>query len=103
MICFLSARRLKPGAYDEFRDAWEPERWPPEAIRAYHIRDSGDENTVISFGLYEGSISDRERIREGHGDDQGRLERIARYVDQTLLEGVFEVVEEVEPSAASDH
>jgi len=34
MICFLSARRLKPGAYDDFCQAWEPEHWPPEAIRA---------------------------------------------------------------------
>lgn len=97
MICFLSARRLKPGAYDDFRRAWEPERWPGEAIRAYHLRHSDDENVVVSFGLYDGELSDLERIREGHGDDEGRLERIGEHVDETLLEGVFEVVEEVSP------
>jgi hypothetical protein len=101
MICFLSARRLKPGAYDEFRRAWEPERWPPEAIRAYHLRSSDDENVVVSFGLYEGSLGDRARIRDGHGDDAGRLERIGQHVEESLLEGVFEVVEEVEPASAS--
>ena len=101
MICFLSARRLKPGSFDEFRRAWEPERWPPEAIRAYHVRSSDDENLVVSFGLYEGSLADRERIRDGHGDDAGRLQLIAEHVEETLLEGVFEVVEEVEPAKAS--
>jgi hypothetical protein len=99
MICFLSARRLKPGAFDEFRRAWEPERWPPEAVRAYHLRSSDDENLVVSFGLYEGGLGDRERIRDGHGDDAARLERVAEHVQETLLEGVFEVIEEVEPAA----
>ena len=100
MICFFSARRLKPGAYEDFRRSWEPERWPPEAIRAYHLRSSDDENLVVSFGLYEGSVADRDRIRDGHGDDQGRLERLSENVEETLLEGVFEVVEEVEPASA---
>lgn len=97
MICFLSARRLKPGTYEDFRRAWEPERWPPEAIRAYHVRHSDDEDVIVSFGLYDGGLGDHERIREGHGDDEGRLQRIAEHVDETLLEGVFEVVEEVQP------
>jgi hypothetical protein len=100
MICFLSARRLKPGAFDNFRRAWEPERWPPEAIRAYHVRSADHENLVVSFGLYEGGLADRQRIRDGHGDDAGRLERIAEHVDETVLEGVFEVIEEVDPAAA---
>jgi hypothetical protein len=99
MICFLSARRLKPGAYDDFRRAWEPERWPAEAVRAYHLRGQDDENLVVSFGLYDGGLADRERIRDGHGDDAGRLDRIAQHVEETLLEGVFEVVEEVEPAS----
>ena len=97
MICFLSARRLKPGAYDDFRQAWEPERWPPEAVRAYHLRHKDDENLIASFGLYEGTLADRDRILEGHGGDERRLERIAEHVEETLVEGAFEVVEEVDP------
>jgi hypothetical protein len=99
MICFLSARRLRPGSYDDFRRAWEPERWPTEARRAYHLRHKDDENLVVSFGLYDGTLDDLDRIREGHGDDQGRLERLHEHVEETLVEGVFEVVEEVDPSA----
>jgi hypothetical protein len=101
MICFLSARRLKPGAYDQFRRAWEPERWPPEAIRAYHLRHADDENLVVSLGLYEGTLADRDRIRDGHGEDQVRLERIREHVEETLLEGAFQVIEEVEPGSAA--
>jgi len=100
MICFLSARRLKPGSYEEFRRAWEPERWPSQAIRAYHLRHADDENVVVSFGLYEGGLADRERIRDGHGDDTARLKQIAEQVEETLVEGAFEVIEEVEPSSA---
>jgi hypothetical protein len=54
----------------------------------------------VSLGLYDGSLADRERIRDGHGDDAGRLARIAEHVGETLLEGAFEVVEEVEPTSA---
>lgn len=100
MICFLSARRLKPGAYEDFRRAWEPERWPSEAVRAYHLRHREEENLVVSFGLYDGDLGDYERIRDGHGDDAARLNQIGEHVDETLLEGVFEVVEEIEPASA---
>ena len=99
MICFLSARRLKPGAYEAFRRAWEPRRWPPEAIRAYHLRHKDDENLIVSFGLYEGTLEDRDRIREGHAGDEQRLEQIDEHVEETLVEGVFEVIDEVDPAA----
>jgi len=98
MICFLSARRLRPGAYDDFRRAWEPERWPPEAIRAYHLRGKDDENLVVSFGFYEGTLADRDRIRDGHGGDEARLRRIGEHVEEIVLEGAFEVIDEVEPA-----
>jgi hypothetical protein len=53
----------------------------------------------LSFGLYDGSLEDPDRIRSGHGDDEGRLARIDEHVEETLVEGVFEVVEEVDPHA----
>lgn len=99
MICFLAARRLKPGAYEDVRRAWEPERWPQEAIRAYHLRHERDENLVVSFGLYQGTLADRERIRDAHGSDAERLARVADYVEDTLVEGAFEVIDEVDPKA----
>ena len=37
MIVMFSARRLKPGAWDQFRRAWDPDdAKPPGFQRAYH-------------------------------------------------------------------
>lgn len=39
MIVMFSARRLKPGAWDQFRRAWDPgDTKPPGFQRAYHAR-----------------------------------------------------------------
>lgn len=98
MICTLTARRLKPGAYDEFRAAWDPSDAPPEVIgrwrRIYHVRDTDDENVVISFGLFDGSLAE---LREMQGQ-AGRTDQVARVdslVDEVLLDGAYEVVEEI--------
>ena len=38
MHAFLTARRLKPGSYDDWRKAWEPDEWPEGSKRAYILR-----------------------------------------------------------------
>ena len=38
MICVLTHRRLKPGAWEGFRAGWEPEEWWGPLARAYHLR-----------------------------------------------------------------
>ena len=35
MICALTARRLKPGAYDAFRAAWDPGDAPREVMERF--------------------------------------------------------------------
>ena len=100
MLCFLTARRLKPGAFADFRRAWEPEEWPPQFVRAYHVRDLTDENTVVSFGLFDGTAEDYRRLRSDPraGEVQDRRQRaMAAHVQETLIDGVFEVVEQVAP------
>ena len=50
MIVMLSARRLKPGAWEQFRNAWDPgDAMPPGFQRAYHARNIRDEDEVVSF------------------------------------------------------
>jgi hypothetical protein len=34
MHAFLTVRRLKPGSYDDWRKAWEPEEWSEGSKRA---------------------------------------------------------------------
>jgi hypothetical protein len=98
MICTLTARRLKPGAYDAFRAAWDPgdaaaaviERWHP----IYHVRDVSDPDVVISFGFFNGSLEELAEVQAqaGRGD---QVARIAQSVEEVLLDGAYEVVEKL--------
>jgi hypothetical protein len=97
MLCALSVRKLKPGAYEDFRKAWEPEEWPEGFSRAYQVRNTQDENQVISFGLYEGTLEELNAIRDVQKEEE-RQQRMAPLVDETLVDGIFEVADEVTPS-----
>lgn len=99
MLCALSVRRLKPGAYDDFRRAWEPEEFPEGFTRAYHLRNLGDENQVVSFGFYDGTLEDLERIRDDQKEGE-RQNRMAEFIESTSVDAMFEVVEEVTPSSS---
>lgn len=68
MICTLTARRLKPDAFDAFREAFEKagiEDVPPEIVkrwsRVYVCRDVTDDNVALTFGFFEGTL---EQLRE---------------------------------------
>jgi hypothetical protein len=99
MLCALSVRRLKPGAYEDFRRAWEPEEFPEGFTRADHLRNLNDENQVVSFGFYDGTLEDLERIRDEEGEEE-RQTRMAQFVESTQLDAMFEVIEEVTPSSS---
>jgi len=100
MICTLTARRLKPGAYEDFRAAWDPSGAPAEALarwkRIYHVRDIDDPDVVISFGLFDGSEQELREMQSemGRGD---QVSRIRPLVQDVLLDGSYEVVEEITP------
>ncbi len=100
MICTLTARRLKPGAYDDFRTAWSGGEQLPEGIerwtRVYQCRDVNNENVVLSFGFFDGTVEElREtQARMGRDSQVGRIEPL---VEESLLDGSFEVVEELRP------
>ncbi|MHB8692929.1 MAG: hypothetical protein ACYDHH_16965 [Solirubrobacteraceae bacterium] len=93
----LTARRLKPGAYDAFREAWEPGSAKVGELgwkRIFHVRDVADRDVVISFGLFDGTVG---HLREAQAE-MGRgaqVDRIGPTVDQVLLDGTYEVVEEL--------
>jgi hypothetical protein len=98
MICTLTARRLKPGAYDAFRAAWDPGDAAPEVIERwkpiYHVRDVSDPDVVISFGFFDGSM-DELRAVQGQAGRGDQVERIAETVEEVLLDGAYEVVEQL--------
>ena len=98
MICTLTARRLKPGSFDDFRQAWlssdsQPEvtsKWNP----VYVCRDVNDENVVVSFGMFQGSLDDLRHAQQEFGYDE-QVQRASDYVEEVLLDGAYEVVEEI--------
>ncbi|MBV8988688.1 MAG: hypothetical protein JOY58_10805 [Solirubrobacterales bacterium] len=96
MIVTLTARRLKPGAYDTFRAAWDPGQPPTGWTRIYHCRDVADPDVVISFGLFDGTLEQlrdaQQRLARGE-----QVKRIDPHVQEVLLDGSYEVVEEVSP------
>lgn len=99
MLVFLTHRRLKPGSFDEFRKAWEPEEMP-EGIRevAYHARSLENPDEIISFGLaYDMERGDLDRLRAAFSEEveAERQRRMAEFVEWTGVDGIFEVVDEV--------
>jgi predicted dehydrogenase len=99
MLCALSVRRLMPGSYEDFRRAWEPEEFPEGFTRAHHLRNLNDENQVVSFGFYDGTLEDLERIRDQQKEEE-RQSRMAEFVESTDVDAMFEVVDEVTPPAS---
>jgi heme-degrading monooxygenase HmoA len=98
MIVMFSARRLKPGAWDQFRRAWDPgDGMPPGFQRAYHARNIRDEDEIISFGLFDMTKDDYHRWRaEDDAQEMQRVDHISAFVENELVSGAYEVVDTVE-------
>jgi hypothetical protein len=99
MLCLLTIRRLKPGAHEEFRKSWAPEKWHGRLVRAYHVRNQDDPNEVITFGFFAGTPEDIDAMRDDPqwmAGEERRLRRIAPLEESITLSGVYEVVEEIE-------
>ena len=98
MLVFFTARRLKPGAWEQFRRAWDPgDEKPPGFQRAYHARNIRDEDEVISFGLVEMTRDDYHRWRgEIDAEERRRVADLSAFVENEHVSGVFEVIDTVE-------
>jgi heme-degrading monooxygenase HmoA len=98
MIVMFTARRLKPGSWDQFRRAWDPgDSRPPGFQRAYHARNIRDEDEIISFGLFDMSIEDYRRWREeADAQENSRVDALSAFVEAEHASGVYEVTETLE-------
>ena len=99
MICALTVRKLKPGAFEDFREKFMvmeediPEGW----VRFNMIRNTDDPDEVICFGFFEGTVEQlRQSAAEGGYAEQ--MEGIAPYVESVGTDGLFEVVEDRTPA-----
>jgi hypothetical protein len=90
----LTVRKLKPGTYDDWREAWGSADGPSGA-RAWIARRVGDENEILAFGMIDASVEDLEKYRSSSEDEQARLGKMEPYIESVGSDGLYEVIEEV--------
>jgi hypothetical protein len=95
MLYAITARRLKPGAYEDYVKAWTLDAPPAGWTGITTVRSVEDENEVVSFGFFDGSMEDLRRSQEQF-DYAGQRARVEEFVDSTGTDGIFEVTVEME-------
>jgi hypothetical protein len=97
MFCALTVRKLKPGSMEDFKKAFIPGEEmeaPPGWKRFYAIRNVADENEVITFGFFDGTLEELRAGQQDNGEYEQRREAADEFVESVGADGVFEVVEE---------
>ena len=95
MICALTVRKLKPGTFDQFREAFmagEDEAEMPAGTQFFMVRNSADPDEVICFGLFEGTAEELRSSDLYSGYDE-QLASIAPFVEAVGADALYEVVE----------
>jgi heme-degrading monooxygenase HmoA len=98
MICALTVRTLKPGTFDDFRQAFmtaiDPDNPPEGWVRFNMVRNVDNPDEVTTFGFFDGTVD--ELRAQGPQDEEraAQLEAIAPFVAGTGADGLYEIVEE---------
>ena len=106
MLCALTVRTLRPGTFDQFREAFMrdqiPDDPPPGWVRFNMIRNTDDPDEVICFGFFDGTVDDLRRNAAEHGY-QEQMRKIEPYVASVGADGLYEIVEDFSatPSATA--
>jgi hypothetical protein len=97
MLCALTVRTLKPGTFEQFREAfmrWEPADDPPEGwVRFNMLRNTERRDEVICFGFFNGTVDELRRTSEAAGRAE-QLQAVAAFVEAVGADGLYEIVEE---------
>jgi hypothetical protein len=97
MLCALTVRKLKPGTFDQFREAFmrfeDEANPPPGMVRFNMIQNTSNPDEVVCFGFFDGTI-DELRTVASETDYAKQLEAVAPFVESTGADGLYEVVEE---------
>jgi hypothetical protein len=100
MISLISVRQIKPGSYDEFRKAWQPDPWNPKLQRVEIFRNDDQPDQVVTVSYIDATPDELESMRDDPAileAEARRLERIHPFEETVLLSGIFELAEEVLP------
>jgi hypothetical protein len=106
VLCALTIRQLKPGTFEDFRAAlrggpiWPDtdERAQSEKVRAgwkrfYALQNVENEDEVITFGFFDGSLEEL-RAQQGTSGYGQRRQATDQFVESKVTDGVYEVVGE---------
>jgi hypothetical protein len=94
MLCAHTVRRLKPGTFDQFAATFVPpegEAAPSGWVRFHTLRSLADENEVVTFGFFDGTLEELERSQADAGFEELR-DSIGLYVESVVSNGVYEIV-----------
>jgi len=97
MLCALTIRTLKPGTFEQFREAFmrheDLEHPPAGYLRFNMIRSAENPDEVICFGFFDGSADELRHSAAERGSAE-QLEAIAPFVESVGADGLYEIVEE---------
>ncbi|HEU4973678.1 MAG TPA: hypothetical protein VFT50_01210 [Baekduia sp.] len=99
MLCAHTVRKLKPGTFDQFAEAFRPDQGsaagPPSGwVRFDLCRGVSDPDEVVTFGFFDGTMEQLEANQDDHGYAD-RVAAVAPFVDHVEANGVYEVVVEL--------
>jgi hypothetical protein len=105
MLCALTVRTLKPGIFEQFREAFmryeDTDEPPAGMVRFNMIRNAQNPDEVVCFGFFDGTVDELRRVA-AEQDYDAQLEAIAPFVESVGADGLYEVVEEYPlPGAAA--
>ena len=102
MLCAHTVRRLKPGTFDQFAEAFMPREddAPAGWVRFHMLRGLVDENHVVTFGFFDGTLEELERSQRD-ADFESRRDAIDPFVDAVIANGVYEIVATLTPDSAA--
>lgn len=95
MLCALTVRKLQPGAWEDFKRCFLPDEMetPPGWSRFFAIRNVADEDEVVTFGFFDGTLEELRANQQDNEYDQRRAEA-EQYVVSVGADGIFEVIDE---------
>lgn len=102
MLCTVTVRRLKPGAYEAFRAAVTPDPWPAMLTGIELLRSQESPDEVCTLGFLDVSADELEALRDSPEfllAEARRIERVSAFTDDVLVNEVFEIVERLVPPA----
>jgi hypothetical protein len=95
--CALTVRKLRPGSYDQWRQAWWPESDTDEMPgngQIFIVRNTKDPDEIIAFGLFEGNLEDLQGMMDPETEKK-RQEGMEPHVESVGADGLYEVIEHI--------